>query len=103
MVAILPVTFLEGRDLFTEAKRRWFALAIPASIAFALIVLPTVTTATGPKQPIGLWIGVLVVFSLLVGAVWLTFRIINARERQAEAAGDDDSERSTGKQAETAR
>lgn len=79
MVAVLPVTFLEGRDLFNASKRLWFTLAIPAAFAFALIVLPTVTTNQGPRQPIGLWIGVLVVFSLLVLAVWLTFRILEAR------------------------
>jgi hypothetical protein len=100
MVAILPVTFLEGRELFDDAKRRWFALALPTAFTFALIVLPSVTTAQGPQQPIGLWIGVLVVFSLLVGAVWLTFRIITRREERAEAAAD--AERSTEKQAELA-
>jgi hypothetical protein len=86
MVAILPVTFLEGRELFDDAKRRWLALAIPATFAFALIVLPTVTTSDGPQQPIGLWIGVLVVFSILVAAVWLTFRILDIREAKREAA-----------------
>jgi hypothetical protein len=86
MVAILPVTFLEGRELFDDAKGRWLALAIPATFAFALIVLPTVTTADGPQQPIGLWIGVLVGFSLLVAAIWLTFRILDAREAKREAA-----------------
>jgi hypothetical protein len=101
MVAILPVTFLEGRELFDDAKRRWLALAVPTAFAFALIVLPTVTTSDGPRQPIGLWIGVLVVFSLLVFAVWLTFRIINRREDAAAAAADD-AERSTEKQAEPA-
>lgn len=79
VVAILPVTFLEGRDLFNSSKKWWLALALPASFAFALIVLPTVTTSEGPRQPIGLWIGVLVVFSLLVFAIWLTFRILEAR------------------------
>jgi outer membrane biosynthesis protein TonB len=100
MVAILPVTFLEGRELFDDAKRRWVALAVPSAFAFALIVLPSVTTAEGPRQPIGLWIGVLVVFSILVAAVWLTFRIINRREERAAAA--DDAERSTEKQVEPA-
>jgi hypothetical protein len=100
MVAILPVTFLEGRELFDDAKRRWFALALPTAFTFALIVLPSVTTAEGPQQPIGLWIGVLVVFSLLVAAVWLTFRIITRREERAAAGGD--AERSTEKQAERA-
>lgn len=100
MVAVLPVTFLEGRELFDDAKRRWFALALPTAFVFALIVLPSVTTSEGPRQPIGLWIGVLVVFSLLVAAVWLTFRIITRREELAEAAAD--AERSTEKQAEPA-
>jgi hypothetical protein len=86
MVAILPVTFLEGRELFDDAKGRWLALAIPAAFAFALIVLPTVTTSDGPQQPIGLWIGVLVGFSLLVAAIWLTFRILDTREAKREAA-----------------
>jgi hypothetical protein len=86
MVAILPVTFLEGRELFDDAKGRWLALAIPATFAFALIVLPTVTTSDGPQQPIGLWIGVLIGFSLLVAAIWLTFRILDAREAKREAA-----------------
>lgn len=100
MVAILPVTFLEGRELFDDAKRRWLALAVPTAFAFALIVLPSVTTAQGPQQPIGLWIGVLVVFAVLVAAVWLTFRIINRREERAAAATA--AERSTEQQAELA-
>jgi outer membrane biosynthesis protein TonB len=98
MVAILPVTFLEGRELFDDAKRRWVALALPTAFAFALIVLPSVTTSEGPRQPIGLWIGVLVVFSLLVAVVWFVFRTINRREERAAA----DAERSTEKQAEFA-
>lgn len=98
MVAILPVTFLEGRELFDDAKRRWVALALPTAFTFALIVLPSVTTSEGPRQPIALWIGVLVVFSLLVAAVWLTFRIINRREERAAS----DAERSTEQQVEPA-
>jgi hypothetical protein len=96
------VTFLEGRELFDDAKRRWFALALPTAFTFALIVLPSVTTSEGPQQPIELWIGVLVVFSLLVAAVWLVFRTINRREERAEAAAAADAERSTEKQAELA-
>ena len=56
------------------------------------------TTSEGPQQPIGLWIGVLVVFSLMVATVWLIFRIITGREERAER----DAERSTEKQVEPA-
>jgi hypothetical protein len=103
MVAVLPVTFLEGRDLFTMSKKQWFALAIPAAFAFALIVLPTVTTDQGPQQPIGLWIGVLIVFSLLVFAVWLTFRILEARHPWEGEPEDDAAGRSTEKHSAGAR
>lgn len=102
MVAVLPVTFLEGRDLFTSSKKLWFALAIPAAFAFALIVLPTVTTDQGPHQPIGLWIGVLVVFSLLVFAVWLTFRILEARDPWESHEDPEEAVRSTEKHAASA-
>jgi hypothetical protein len=80
MVALLPVTFLEGRTLFDGSKRVWAALAIPVAIAFALFVLPTAVSHGESEAPLWLWVIVLVAFTTFVAAVWLLFRILNKRE-----------------------
>jgi hypothetical protein len=86
MVALLPVTFLDGRDLFNGSRRAWLAIAIPGAFAFSLIVLPTVITDDGPEAPLGLWITVLAAFSLLVAAVWFTLRALDRRDARRATA-----------------
>jgi hypothetical protein len=82
MVALLPVTFLEGRTLFDGSKRVWAALAIPVAIAFALFVLPTALShGAEANAPLWLWVIGLLSFTAFVGIVWATFRILARRQK----------------------
>jgi hypothetical protein len=85
MVALLPVTFLEGRTLFDGSKRVWAALAIPVAFAFALFVLPTALGHGESHAPLWLWVIGLISFTAFVGIVWATFRVLSER-RKARAA-----------------
>ena len=89
MVALLPVTFLEGRTLFDGSKRVWAALAIPVAIAFALFVLPTALRhgAGEAEAPLWLWVIGLLSFTAFVGIVWATFRILSRRRKAKAEAG----------------
>jgi len=87
LVALLPLAFLDGKDLFDADKRVWVALAGPTAVAFALLVLPTSETLDD-GAPLLLGIGVFVAFCLVVAAVWLSFRILESRDTQDGGAAD---------------
>ncbi|MFC5500827.1 hypothetical protein ACFPJ4_01085 [Lysinimonas soli] len=75
VVALLPITFMEGKQLFDGSKRTWAAIALPVGFLFALLVLPRAFTEEGPGASFWVWIAVLVGFSALALGVWLAFRI----------------------------
>lgn len=87
LVALLPLTFLDGRKLFDSSKLVWVAMAGPTAIAFALLVLPT-SERLAADAPIVVWLGVFVGFSLTVAAIWAAFRIMDQREQRAAAEQD---------------
>lgn len=87
LVALLPLAFLDGKDLFDADKRVWVALAGPTAVAFALLVLPTSETLDD-GAPLLLWIAVFVAFCLVVAAVWFSFRILESRDTPDSGAAD---------------
>jgi len=88
VVALIPVTFMEGKRLFEGSKWLWAAIAVPVGFLFAMLVLPRAFTEEGPETSFWVWITVLVVFSALAVAVWLGFRLTakgpHALEEQQE-------------------
>ena len=83
-MALLPLVFLDGKELFDADKRLWVALAAPTAFAFALLVLPTSETLDD-SAPLVLWVTVFAGFCLVVAAVWLSFRILDSRDAASGA------------------
>ena len=75
VVALIPVTFMEGKQLFDGSKWLWAAIAVPVGFLFAILVIPRAFTEEGPDVSFWAWIAVLVLFSVLALAVWLAFRL----------------------------
>jgi len=75
VVALIPVTFMEGKQLFEGSKWLWAAIAVPVGFLFAILVIPRAFSEEGPDVSFWAWIAVLVLFSALALAVWLAFRL----------------------------
>jgi hypothetical protein len=75
VVALIPVTFMEGKQLFEGSRWLWAAIAVPVGFLFAMLVLPRAFTEEGPDVSFWAWIAVLVLFSALALAAWLAFRL----------------------------
>lgn len=68
-VAILPLAFLEGRNLWEASKGMWAGAFLLITSAFALIVLPTGLDATQPEH-IGFWYLVLIAYATVAFGTW---------------------------------
>ncbi|HWH97411.1 MAG TPA: hypothetical protein VNS80_03510, partial [Pseudolysinimonas sp.] len=80
LIAIFPLKFLDGRDLWEVSKRLWVAAFLLVAVAFALLVLPTAIEGTDVAD-YGTWLLVFAVFGLVSFAVWLIF--VRADKRAA--------------------
>jgi hypothetical protein len=86
-VAILPLGFLEGREIFAKSKRLWLALFLVFATLFALIILPT-AAGDAPLEQILPWVLVLAVFAAVVFLLWAVLHF-TAPPREAD---DDEVE-----------
>jgi hypothetical protein len=80
LIAVFPLTFLDGRELWEVSKRLWVAAFLLVAGAFALLVLPTAVEGTDVAD-YGVWLTVFAVFGLVSLAVWLIF--VRADKRAA--------------------
>jgi hypothetical protein len=83
LIAIFPLKFLDGRELWEVSKRLWVASFLIVGLAFALLVLPTAIQGTDVGD-YGIWLLVFAVFGAVSLAVWLVFARAAAREEKAE-------------------
>lgn len=88
VVALIPVTFMEGKQLFDGSKWLWAAIAVPVAFLFAVLVLPRAFTEEGPGTSFWAWIAVLVIFSVLAFAAWLAFRVTARAEAVHEEVAE---------------
>lgn len=72
LIAVFPLKFLDGRELWEVSKRLWVAAFLIVSTAFALLVLPTAIEGTDVRD-YGIWLLVFAVFGLVSLAVWIIF------------------------------
>jgi predicted acyltransferase len=84
LIAVFPLKFLDGRDLWVVSKRLWVAAFLIVSTAFALLVLPTAIAGTDVGD-YGTWLLVFAVFGLVSLAVWIVFVRADARAVKAES------------------
>jgi hypothetical protein len=85
LIAVFPLKFLDGRELWEVSKGLWAAAFLLVSTAFALLVLPTAIEGTDVGD-YGVWLLVFAAFGLTSLAVWLIF--VRA-DRRAAAAGKE--------------
>lgn len=82
LIALFPLKFLDGHDLWAVSKRLWVLAFLVVATAFALLVLPTAIQGTDVAD-YGVWLLVFGVFGLGSLAVWLIF--VRADKKAAEA------------------
>ncbi len=82
LIAVFPLKFLDGRELWEVSKRLWVAAFLIVGTAFALLVLPTAIAGTDVAD-YATWLVVFAVFGGVSFAVWLIF--VRA-DRKASAA-----------------
>ena len=83
LIAVFPLKFLDGRELWDVSKRLWVAAFLIVSTAFALLVLPTAIEGTDVSD-YGTWLVVFAVFGLVSLAVWLVFVRADAKAAKAD-------------------
>ncbi len=88
LIAVFPLKFLDGRELWEVSKRLWAAAFLLVAAAFALLVLPTAIEGTDVAD-YGVWLIVFAVFGLISLAVWLVFVRADKRAAEAERAKVD--------------
>lgn len=86
LIAVFPLKFLDGRELWEVSKRLWAGAFLLVAVAFALLVLPTAIAGTDVAD-YGVWLLVFAVFGGLSLAVWLIF--VRADKRAAAAERED--------------
>ena len=82
-VAILPLRFLEGRDLWEQSKALWLGAFLVIQTAFALLVLPTAFEGTEVGD-FAVWIAVFGAFAVLTLAVWFVFARADTKATERE-------------------
>ncbi|MEO5533859.1 MAG: hypothetical protein ABIR17_01850 [Pseudolysinimonas sp.] len=92
MIAIFPLRFLEGFELWESSRRRWIAMFIAISIPFALIVLPTALDGSEVRD-YGIWVIVLAIFGAISLAIWWIFARADKRDETAEEEAHQEHEK----------
>jgi hypothetical protein len=82
LIAVFPLKFLDGRELWEVSKRLWAGAFLLVAVAFALLVLPTAVEGTDVAD-YGVWLAVFAVFGAVSLAVWVIF--VRADKRAAAA------------------
>jgi hypothetical protein len=82
-IAILPLRFLEGRELYKESKILWLAAFLVIAFAFALLVLPTAIAGTEVGD-VGLWVIVFACFAVVTFTLWAIFAGLERRREAQE-------------------
>lgn len=85
LIAVFPLKFLDGRELWEVSKRLWAGAFLLVAVAFALLVLPTAVEGTDVAD-YGVWLLVFAVFGAISLAVWAIF--VRADKRAAAAVHD---------------
>lgn len=88
LIAVFPLKFLDGRELWEVSKRLWTGAFLLVSTAFALLVLPTAIEGTDVAD-YGVWLLVFAVFAAVSLTVWLIFVRADKRAAAEERAKVD--------------
>lgn len=73
-VAMLPLGFLDGKEIFDHSKKLWAGMFVVIGTAFALLVLPTELNGAEVTD-LGWWMLVLLGYAVVTMAVWLVLTL----------------------------
>lgn len=83
MVAMLPIGFLDGKEIFDHSKKLWVVMFLVVGTLFSLLVLPT-ELGGQEVSDLGVWLLVLIGYCVVTLGLWLVLRA-------TEASDDDES------------
>jgi hypothetical protein len=80
VVGLLPFRFLDGESLFLKSKPLWAVAYLISAASFVLILVPAADNWGEAPGPVWLWLGVLVLFSIIAFGLYLYFRLTHEDE-----------------------
>ncbi|MER3389106.1 MAG: hypothetical protein RJQ01_03655 [Microcella sp.] len=87
-VAILPLGFLEGREIFQRSKALWIGAFLVTASLFALLVLPT-EDGIDEISNVGTWLLVLVGFAVVTLTLWAVLHYTNPDRHAVDERGSE--------------
>lgn len=86
IIGLLPIGFLDGRQLFKNSRWQWVITYMITLVAFFTIVVPSGALWGGIDGPFWVWLAVLVAFAAVCVGVYWWFRA--HPETESDAASD---------------
>ena len=80
LVSLLPLGFMEGRELWEHSKAAWTGLFLATGTFFSLLVLPTAMHGEAIGENIIAWLLVLCGFTIVALGTWLFLRLTDKPE-----------------------
>jgi len=91
VIVMIPIMFMDGRDIWRWSKPLWAGLAVVSVVVFAIIILPLPGSWAETSGPLAQTVVLFVGFMVLTAVIWAVFRWIAAREERATATTGRDS------------
>ncbi|HEU0205077.1 MAG TPA: FGLLP motif-containing membrane protein [Pseudolysinimonas sp.] len=91
IIAMLPLTFLDGRTIFRWNKWAWAGVYLLTVVVFVVIVMPISNNWGVMSAPIFGWGTLFVVFAVVAFGTWAVFRFVPGR-RAATTSSPEDAE-----------
>ncbi len=91
VIAMIPIMFMDGRDIWRWSKVVWAGLAALSVVVFVIIILPLPSSWAETSGPLAQTVVLFIGFMALTAVIWAVFRSITAREERATATAERNS------------
>ena len=88
VLALLPLSFMEGKELWDHSKLLWVGLFLFTGTAFSLLVLPTAMQGEVEGNNLAVWLLVLACFTAVTLALWLYLRLSRGKSAEEKENGE---------------
>jgi hypothetical protein len=92
LVSLLPLGFMEGRELWEHSKALWAGLFLVTGTFFSLLVLPTAMKGEAVGENVLAWLLVLCGFTVVALGTWLFLRLTDKPVSGESKAEREDAE-----------
>jgi hypothetical protein len=92
IITMLPLTFLDGKVIFTWNKWAWAGVYALTIVVFAVIVMPISNNWGAMTAPIFGWGTLFVVFAIVAFGTWAVFRFLPGRKAATPSTPEDAEE-----------